>query len=127
VRQTELLIKKQDPLHKKPKALPIKEAVAALRQVETEQANNDDDSNIYSFPRPHEEEAEEASAIKAPGANLVIPADGLINDIEHALSHKLGLNIRIRGEGEEGDIIISYSSLNELETLLRRLERATLV
>ncbi len=45
-----------------------------------------------------------------------------IVELEKALSKKLGLNLNIQNNGNAGKVIISYSSLSQLDNILRRLE-----
>jgi len=51
------------------------------------------------------------------------PKDPEIVALEKDLSYNLGLDIKITNKNEKGQIIISYHSLAELDSILRRLER----
>lgn len=66
-----------------------------------------------SKPRPRHE-----AALKP------IPASEKSEDIlalEATLSESLGLNVQINDRGQQGEIVVSYDSLEELDTILRRL------
>lgn len=49
------------------------------------------------------------------------PKDSDIVALEETLSHSLGLNVSINDRGQQGEIIIGYESLSQLDEVLRRL------
>lgn len=49
--------------------------------------------------------------------------DPEVRELEQELSKKLGLELTVTNKGEGGKIIITYHTLQELDSVLRRLER----
>lgn len=119
VRQTEALVKQIEnakfaavapriaPPKKSKKDAPISQAVEALKK---DQQNEERKRLLREFNHYYQmlQYAQE---------------DEDIADLEKTLSKNLGLNIAILDEGEKGRIVISYDNLNELDNVLRKLEK----
>ncbi len=67
--------------------------------------------------------AERLARDTAAGRPPEDPEDANIRDLERQLSEKLGLKVTIRHQGERGEVKIAYSSLEQFDDILDRLNK----
>lgn len=115
VRQTEKMVKASgkpkvasSPFTKKKEAAaPISQAVEALRKESTDFYRT---KVLKEFAKLYDEVGQ-------------VQQDPDILELESMLSKNLGMHLRIVDEGEKGKIVISYETLEELDKILRKLEK----
>ena len=114
VRQTEKLIQNTEKVttSQGKKKAPISSAVQALRREGEETSPNR--KMLEEFSKLYEEIG-------------MAQRDPDILELEKVLSKNLGMQLRIVDEGEKGKIIISYHAIEELDTILRKLERVAVI
>ncbi len=149
VRQTEKMVQNfapQTARKQRPRKAPIKQALQAIHRHAEEHAHAEilppetgladatgssvEEDMSRDFPRPHVPVSDEFQRLRQEldgGVNLPTPVDSKrdpeIADLERVLSKNLGMAIQIHDQGEKGVVSIRYSTLEELDGILRRLER----
>jgi ParB family transcriptional regulator, chromosome partitioning protein len=75
-----------------------------------------------SGPRPRPSGMQQIQNVAEAGAKgQPMPKDADVMALERTLSENLGMTVSITDRGQNGEVLISYESLNQLDDLLRRL------
>ena len=115
VRQTEKIIQNTQKIRtgQAKKKAPISSAVEAIRR-EGEGGSTDRKKKIVEFVKLYQELVE-------------TERDEDIIELEKVLSKNLGMTLHIIDETEKGKIVMHYHTIEELDAILRKLERLVLI
>lgn len=91
-------------------ALPVRDQDAAAREIYAKQLSV---RQAEQLVRAYDKK----SAAKTPSPKV----DADVSRLQQALSEMLGAKVDVQGHGEKGKLVISYSSLEQLDGVLERL------